>query len=83
MKNMFKITSAKISKQYILDKIKNYNNEIIDLSDLNLFEATKTIIMISTYGINKNKMQKFKYKVTPNVQILLKDIPVSQCIELV
>ena len=50
MKEIFKITSSKIDKKEILGKIKNYNDEVIDISELNIFEATKTIILISTYG---------------------------------
>ncbi len=84
MNNYFKVTSSKIEKSDILNKIKNYNNEIIDLSDLNFFEATKTIILISTYGMNKNFKKKFRYKVsTPNIQAILSDNPISNMIELV
>lgn len=84
MDKNFKITTEKINKKEILEKIKIYNNEIIDLSDLNIFEAAKTIIMISTYGTYKNSTKKFKCKVsTPNIQNLLNDIPLNGAIELV
>lgn len=84
MNNNFKITTTKINKKEILNKLKNYKDEVIDLSDLNIFDATKTIIMISTYGANKNTKQKFKYKVgTPNIQTLLSEIPLSGMIEIV
>ncbi len=83
MENKFKITTSKMTKQEIIEKINNYKNEIIDLSDLNLFEAAKTVIMISTYGINKNCKQKYKYKVTQNVQNLLSEIPLSNMVEFV
>ena len=58
MKEIFKITSSKIDKKEILGKIKNYNDEVIDISELNIFEATKTIILISTYGTCKNQNKK-------------------------
>ena len=84
MNNYFKVTSSKIDKSEILQKIKNYNDEIIDLSDLNLFDATKTIILISTYGLSKNTKKKFKYKVsTPNIQAILAENPIANMIELV
>ncbi len=84
MSSNFKITSEKTDKREILKKFKNYNDEIIDLSELNLFEAAKTIIMISTYGTCKNNNKKFRYKVsTPNIQNILKDIPLNNMIEII
>ena len=52
--------------------------EIIDLSNLNLFETTKEIIISSTNLFNKNSDKKIVYKVsTPNIKNILKDIPIS------
>lgn len=84
MDKNFKITTENFTKREILEKIKNYNNEIIDLSNLNIFEAAKTIIMISTYGSCKTSAKKFRYKVsTPNIKNLLSDIPMNNMVELV
>ncbi len=64
--------------------IKN-NGEIIDLSNLNIFDATKEIIMTSTYFFSKNSAKKVKYKVsTPNIKNLLNEFPViNNSIELI
>lgn len=84
MDKNFKITSAKTGQKEIFNYINKLNNEVIDLSELNLFEATKMIIMISTYGVAKNSKRKFRYKVsTPNIENILKDIPINNVIELV
>lgn len=65
-------------------KLKNTSNEIIDLSELNLFAATKAIIMISTNHKNKKSDKKIKFKVaTPNIEKILKDIPCYKQIELI
>ena len=81
----FKTTTNNIEA---LDIIKNFKthkeNEIIDLSNLNLFDATRTIIMLSTYYFQKNPTQKIRCKVsTPNIENILKDIPLNNIIELV
>ncbi len=83
MKNTFKLTTSKLSNEDIYSKINNSTNEIIDLSEMNLFEAVKTIMIISTYGIKKNNKNKIKYKVTPNVQKFLLEIPISNSVELI
>lgn len=84
MDKKFKFSTKKINKKEILEKIKSYNNEIIDLSDLNIFEAAKAIIMISAYGSYKSSSKRFRYKVsTPNIQNLLNEIPLNGIIELV
>lgn len=58
--------------------------EIIDLSNLNLFETTKEIISSSTNLFNKNSDKKIVYKVsTPNIKNILKDIPISNNVELI
>ena len=61
------------------------NGEIIDLSNLNIFDATKEIIMTSTYIFSKNSAKKVKYKVsTPNIKNLLNEFPViNNSIELI
>lgn len=61
------------------------NGEIIDLSNLNIFDATKEIIMTSTYFFGKNSAKKVKYKVsTPNIKNLLNEFPViNNSIELI
>ncbi len=68
----------------IIKKLNSSNGEIIDLSNLNLFDATRTIIMLSTYYFQKNPTQKIRCKVsTPNIENILKDIPLNNIIELV
>lgn len=68
----------------IIKKLNSSNGEIIDLSNLNLFDATRTIIMISTYYFQKNPTQKIRCKVsTLNIENILKDIPLNNIIELV
>ena len=61
------------------------NGEIIDLSNLNIFDATKEIIMTATYFFSKNSAKKVKYKVsTPNIKNLLNEFPViNNSIELI
>ena len=61
------------------------SNEAIDLSNLNIFDATKEIIMTSTYFFNKKSTKKIKYKVaTPSIQNLLNDFPtINNSIELI
>ena len=61
------------------------NGEIIDLSNLNIFDATKEIIMTSTYFFSNNSAKKVKYKVsTPNIKNLLNEFPViNNSIELI
>ena len=61
----------------IIKKLNSSNGEIIDLSNLNLFDAT-------TYYFQKNPTQKIRCKVsTPNIENILKDIPLNNIIELV
>ena len=68
--------------KYFKHKFYNSANEIIDLRDLNLFETTKAIIMISSNCKLRNKKLKFKVS-TPNIENILKDIPLYKQIELV
>lgn len=78
MQNIFKITHSKFEKSEILGRLKNYNDEIIDISELNMFEAAKTIIMINTYGTCKKQNKKLKYKVaTKNIQNILNELPIN------
>lgn len=80
----FKTTAEKIETQDVIRKLRKYNGDIIDLSNLNLFDATKTIIITSAYYFHKNPEKKVRYKVSaPNIQNLLTDIPMSNMIELV
>lgn len=80
----FKTISNNIELPSILKNLKYSDDGIIDLSNLNLFEATKSIIMISTYNFQKNPAQKIRCKVsTPNIENILKDIPLNNKIELV
>lgn len=75
------------TKHYNSSPIKHQilSNEIIDLSNLNLFDATKEIIMTSTYFFNKKSTKKIKYKVaTPSIKNLLNDFPsINNSIELI
>lgn len=67
----------------IIKEIENNSDGIFDLSEMNIFEATKAIIMISTYSYKKPN-KRFKYKVsTPNIENLLKEMPINQKIEFV
>lgn len=76
-------TSPQNDTLKILNELKNYDGETIDLSNLNLFDATKAIILSSAYYFQKNPTKKIKYKVsTPNIQNILTDIPMSNMIEI-
>ncbi|MBD5403074.1 hypothetical protein HDR58_09840 [bacterium] len=58
--------------------------EIIDLSNLNLFETAKHIMMISTSELQKNSEKRVKYKVSSQkIHNFLNDLPLSNMIELV
>lgn len=65
----------------------NFNicdENVIDLSSMNLFEATQTIILLSTKSLQKNPNKKLKYKVsTPNIENLLSEYPITKMIEFV
>jgi len=66
-----------------IKSLKNYD-DVIDLSDMNIFEATKAIITVSSYYFVKNPTKKIKYKVSgPSIKEILKDIPSNNTIELV
>ncbi len=79
MQNIFKITHSHFDKHEIFDKLKNYNSDgIIDISELNMFDAVKTIIMLNTYGTCKKQNKKLKYKVsTTNIQNILNELPLN------
>ena len=66
-------------------KLIQYDNcEIIDLSELNIFDAVKKIVLISTNNIKTNPSKKLKCKVsTPDIQNILSDLPVSNMVEIV
>ena len=67
-----------MSEKFSMSTILKEKTEIIDLSNLNLFETTKEIIISSTNLFNKNSDKKIVYKVsTPNIKNILKDIPIS------
>lgn len=69
--------------QNIITNFKNYD-DIIDLSSMNLFDAAKNIILISTYYFSKNPTRKIKYKVSsPKIKEILKDIPINNSVELI
>ena len=68
----------------LTQKLEIFDKEIIDLSDMNLFEAANTIISLSTYSLTKNQKQKIKFKVsTPQIQNIIKEIPLNKTIEIV
>lgn len=73
-----------MSEKFSMSTILKEKTEIIDLSNLNLFETTKEIIISSTNLFNKNSDKKIVYKVsTPNIKNILKDIPISNNVELI
>lgn len=58
--------------------------EIIDLSELNIFDAVKNIVLISTNNLKTNPNEKIKFKVaSKNIQNLLNDLPLSNIIEII
>lgn len=80
----FKNKTKNIENKNILKEFKINKDEIIDLTNLNLFEATKSIIMISTYVFQKDPTKKIRYKVsTPNIKNLISDIPLSNHMEFI
>lgn len=73
-----------MSEKFSMSTILKEKTEIIDLSNLNLFETTKEIIISSTNLFNKNSDKKIVYRVsTPNIKNILKDIPISNNVELI
>ena len=84
MKENFKISTSKIDSKNILSDLQAKKDGIIDLSELNLFEATKAIMMISTYNKYKSNNKNFRFKVsTPNIKNILNEIPLNCSIEFV
>ena len=80
----FKNTTNNIELKNILKEFKINKDEIVDLTNLNLFEATKSIIMISTYVFQKDPTKKIRYKVsTPNIRNLINEIPLSNRMEFI
>ncbi len=62
----------------------NKTNGIIDLSELNIFDTVKHIVMLTTNNIKTNPAEKLKFKVSSqNVRNLLNDLPVSNMVEIV
>lgn len=65
-------------------RIINHKDEIIDLSKMNIFEAAKHIVLISSRQFSINPKTKIKYKVaTPSIKNLLTDFSLSDMIEIV
>lgn len=65
-------------------RIINHKEEIIDLSKMNIFEAAKHIVIISSRQFSINPKTKIKYKVaTPSIKNLLTDFSLSDMIEIV
>lgn len=84
MREIFKITTPKFDSKDILSDLKSKNADIIDLSELNLFETIKAIMMISTYCKYKKYTKNFRYKVaTQNLKNILNDIPLGCSVEFV
>lgn len=84
MREIFKITTPKFDSKDILSYLKSKNADIIDLSELNLFEAIKAIMMISTYCKYQKNTKNFRYKVaTQNLKNILNDIPLGCSVEFV
>lgn len=80
----FKNTTNNIELKNILKEFTVNKDEIVDLTNLNLFEATKSIIMISTYVFQKDPTKKIRYKVsTPNIRNLINEIPLSNRMEFI
>ena len=84
MREIFKITTPKFDSKDILSYLKSKNADIIDLSELNLFEAIKAIMMISTYCKYKKNTKNFRYKVaTQNLKNILNKIQLGCSVEFV
>lgn len=64
--------------------IKNKTDEIIDLTNLNIFDAANKIVMISTSNLTHNISQKIRCKVaSSDITDLLKNFPISNIIEFI
>lgn len=58
--------------------------EIIDLTNKNLFEAIQVIISTSAEKVCKKSSPTIKYKSNiPNIEKIIKDIPVLSAVEFV
>lgn len=80
----FKNKVSDLETDNIIKNLDINKNNIIDLTNLNLFDATKSIILVSTHFFSKYPNKKLKYKVSnPNIQNLLVDIPMRSKIELI
>ena len=67
----------------LIPNLKFFDKDIIDLSNMNLFEATNTIIQLSTYSLTKMPEQKIKFKVSaPQIQNIINEIPLNNSIEI-
>lgn len=72
------------SIENLLPNINFFDKDIIDLSNMNLFEATNIIIQLSTYSLTRKPEQKIKFKVsTPQIQNIINEIPLNNSIEIV
>jgi len=60
MNKDIKITQTTLKSSNIFNLIGKFNNETIDLSELNIFDTAKTIIMISSYNNVKIFPKKFE-----------------------
>ncbi len=64
--------------------IKNKTDEIIDLTNLNIFDAANKIVMISTNNLTHNISQKSNAKLQVLIlQTYLKNFPISNIIEFI
>jgi len=63
---------------------KQKNIEIIDLTNKNLFESIQVIISTSAARVCKSSAPILKYKSNiPNIEKIIKDIPVLSAVEFI
>lgn len=63
---------------------KNYTGGIVDLSDMNMFDAAKNIVLISSYNFSTNPELKIKYKVpSEKIKDMLSEFTLLDMVELV
>lgn len=62
----------------------NYTGEIVDLSNMNMFDAAKNIVLISSYNFSNNPKLKIKYKVpSPKIKDMLSEFTPLDMVEIV
>lgn len=84
MDKSIKITQSELNSVDMLSKIRKAKDKTIDLSELNIFDAAKMIVMISSYSNVSVSKKEFKYKLpTSHVKNLLESISTCSNLEFV